>query len=60
MSKKVQTPSSVEKYSSPQCVSYHITPESAVLTESNPANHEQIGDLGGFGGWDHDDIFGIL
>jgi hypothetical protein len=57
MSKKVQTPSSVEKYSSPQCVSYHITPESAVLTDSYSASREEIGGLDGFGGWDPDGLF---
>ena len=57
MSKKVQNTNGVDKYRSPQCIAFHITLESSVLTDSYSASHEQIGGLGDVGGWDPDGLF---
>lgn len=57
MSKIAQAPIGAEKYRSPQCIPFHITLESAVLTDSYSASHEQIGGLGDVGGWDPDGLF---
>lgn len=48
MSKKVQNTNGVDKYRSPQCIAFHITLESSVLTDSYSASREQIGGLNDF------------